>query len=130
MDRILREYRRVVDQHAATLPTEVLKYIGMLERLASDNVALPPDIHALNDQEMRAIYVLTQYAARFCGGGEDTIGALLYTGAFLRLAPAIDRSSPEFINDPAQVMLASRQEAERRAVNLANFIDEFQSNQG
>ena len=43
------------------------------------------------DDEMRAIAVLVRYAAQRCGGGEDTIGAILYTGAFRQLRPGDGR---------------------------------------
>lgn len=36
-------------------------------------------------EEMAALKVVVDHAARNCGGGEDTIGAILYTGAFHKL---------------------------------------------
>lgn len=33
-------------------------------------------------EEMAALKVVVDHAAKCCGGGEDTIGAILYTGAF------------------------------------------------
>ena len=57
------------------------------------------------DDELKAVAVLVQYAARRCGGGEDTMGAILYTGAFhlldngdsavVQLARKIDEHLPE-----------------------------------
>jgi hypothetical protein len=34
------------------------------------------------DDEKKALYVLADFAAKHCGGGEDIMGAILYTGAF------------------------------------------------
>jgi hypothetical protein len=36
-------------------------------------------------QERRALALLVQYAAKRCGAGEDTLGAIIYTGAFREL---------------------------------------------
>lgn len=38
-----------------------------------------------SDGELRALAVLVRHAAKNCGGGEDTIGAIMYTGAFHQL---------------------------------------------
>ena len=35
--------------------------------------------------EMAALKMVVDYAAKKCGGGEDTIGAIMYTGAFHKL---------------------------------------------
>lgn len=36
-------------------------------------------------EEMAALKVIVDHAANHCGGGEDTIGAIMYTGAFHKL---------------------------------------------
>ena len=36
-------------------------------------------------EERAAVAVLVQHAAKRCGGGEDTLGAILYTGASIHL---------------------------------------------
>ena len=36
-------------------------------------------------KEMAALKILVDHAAKSCGGGEDTSGAILYTGAFHKL---------------------------------------------
>lgn len=36
-------------------------------------------------EEMAALKVVVDHAAMCCGGGEDTIGAIMYTGAFHKL---------------------------------------------
>lgn len=42
-------------------------------------------MNEFTDAELKAIAVLVQHAAKCCGGGEDTMGAILYTGAFIHL---------------------------------------------
>lgn len=36
-------------------------------------------------KEMAALKIVVDFAAKHCGGGEDTIGAIMYTGAFHQL---------------------------------------------
>jgi len=36
-------------------------------------------------EEVAALKIVVDYAAKHCGGGEDTIGAIMYTGAFRKL---------------------------------------------
>ena len=36
-------------------------------------------------KEMAALKIVVDHAAKCCGGGEDTMGAILYTGAFHQL---------------------------------------------
>jgi hypothetical protein len=36
-------------------------------------------------KEMEALKIVVDWAAGNCGGGEDTIGAIMYTGAFRKL---------------------------------------------
>jgi len=35
-----------------------------------------------SDKEVAALYTIAKFAASRCGGGEDLIGLVLYTGAF------------------------------------------------
>ncbi|RTK97747.1 MAG: hypothetical protein EKK64_00600 [Neisseriaceae bacterium] len=35
-----------------------------------------------NDKEVAALYTIAKFAASRCGGGEDLIGLIMYTGAF------------------------------------------------
>ncbi len=50
------------------------------------------------NEEKKAIKVLVEFAAARCGGGEDIIGAILYTGASKYLVN----------NDEAVVTLATK----------------------
>tara|TARA_Y100000034_G_scaffold125150_2_gene174332 strand:+ start:7507 stop:7929 length:423 start_codon:yes stop_codon:yes gene_type:complete len=55
-------------------------YGQAIEDLTGDHESKP--VVAFTEEEMKAIFRLVSYAAKCCGGGEDIIGSILYTGAF------------------------------------------------
>lgn len=60
------------------------------------------DIIEFTEEEVQALGVLATFAAKHCGGGEDLIGALLYTGAFR----CMERGDPK--HDASVVNLAAK----------------------
>lgn len=112
MDRVLREYQRITRQYEDRIPSEVLNYIHLLEKLSSNTPELPEGLTVLTDSEMRALAVLVRFVAQRCG--EDTIGAILYTGAFHQLGGLSQQPTPE-----------EQHENDTRIVHLARTIDRF-----
>lgn len=112
MDRVLREYQRITNQYQDMIPGEVLRYIHLLEKLASNSPGLPEGLTVLTDSEMRALAVLVRFVAERCG--EDTIGAILYTGAFHQLGGLSQQPTAE-----------QQRENDIRVINLARTIDRF-----
>lgn len=60
--------------------------------------------------EMEALRVLVKFAAGHCGGGEDTIGAILYTGAARHLVDKVVEGEPplKYLPDGAVCRLAEK----------------------
>ncbi len=90
IDKMAVAYRKGRADQLAHAKNELIRQ-GLEEARRGEFAADPPDIEAdldwaegedFTESEMKAIFRLASYAAKYCGGGEDLIGAIMYTGAF------------------------------------------------